>query len=171
MSLVVADTTPLRFLVEIAYEHVLQQLFRQVCIPDAVARELRHARTPAMVRQWAEELPSWVEVREIGVPVFAHELAGLDRGEWEAIELAKQIHANLPLIGYPLDSTNRQEEVLWCGRPRPAADPLVDHRQADDGIRRGPRGPPGSARGISKPTPGLAERGRQIPDDHRRVCL
>jgi predicted nucleic acid-binding protein len=37
-------------------------------------------------------------VRKIDGPDSSHELAGLDRGEWEAIELAREIHANLLLI-------------------------------------------------------------------------
>jgi predicted nucleic acid-binding protein len=98
MILVVADTTPLRYLVEIGYEHLLPRLFMKVWIPGAVVAELRQQRTPATVRQWAERLPSWIEVRIVEGSPSEHELAGLDRGEWEAIELARTIHANLLLI-------------------------------------------------------------------------
>jgi predicted nucleic acid-binding protein len=98
MILVVADTTPLRYLVEIGYEYVLPHLFTKVWIPGGVVSELRHERTPPAVRKWTEQLPSWIEVREIvGVP-SVRDLAGLDRGEWEAIQLAKEIKANLLLI-------------------------------------------------------------------------
>lgn len=41
MTPVVADTTPLRYLVEIDYESLLLQLFTKVWIPSAVAREFR----------------------------------------------------------------------------------------------------------------------------------
>jgi predicted nucleic acid-binding protein len=98
VALVVADTSPLRFLVEIGYEHVLPQLFKQIWIPGAVSRELQHERTPASVRAWTEHLPRWVHVREIGNSGFDPGSADVDRGEWEAIELAKEIHANLLLI-------------------------------------------------------------------------
>jgi predicted nucleic acid-binding protein len=98
MILVVADTGPLRYLVEIGYEYLLPRLFTRVCIPGTVAGELRRERTPAVVRQWAERLPLWIEVRKIDGGPSAHEIAGLDRGEWEAIELAKQVEANLLLI-------------------------------------------------------------------------
>jgi len=98
MALVVADTSPLRFLVEIGYEDVLRQLFEQVWIPGAVARELCHERTPERVHGWAERLPAWVHVREINASGFEAESAEIDRGEWEAIELAREIHANLLLI-------------------------------------------------------------------------
>lgn len=76
MALVVADTSPLRFVVETGYEHVLPSLYKEVWIPGAVAREL-HQQMPEPVRQWAGKI---------------------DRGEWEAIELAREIHANLLLI-------------------------------------------------------------------------
>lgn len=98
MTLVVADTTPLRYLVEIGYESLLPQLFIKIWIPGAVARELQGKGTPEMVRRWAGRLPNWIEVRELARPAFEHEASGLDRGEWEAIQLAHEIHANLLLI-------------------------------------------------------------------------
>jgi predicted nucleic acid-binding protein len=98
MVLVVADTSPLRFLVEICYEHVLPDLFQEIWIPGAVARELQHERTPESVRAWAEQLPEWVHVQEVDGSGFDAEAAEIDLGEWEAIELAKEIHANLLLI-------------------------------------------------------------------------
>jgi predicted nucleic acid-binding protein len=98
MILVVADTTPLHYLVEIGCEYLLPRLFTKVWIPGRVASELRHERTPNLVRQWAEHLPPWIEVRKIDLPLSSHELAGLDRGEWEAIELAREIQADLLLI-------------------------------------------------------------------------
>ena len=98
MILVVADTTPLHCMVEIRYESLLPRLFRRGWIPGTVAAELRHERTPKVVRQWASQLPSWIEVRRVDAPAALHELAGLDRGEWEAIELAREIRADLLLI-------------------------------------------------------------------------
>ena len=90
MNLVVADTTPLRYLVEIGYQFLLPQLFTKVWIPGAVARELQGKGTPETVGQWAERLPCWVEVLEIFNSAFEHEASGLDRGEWEAIRLAQK---------------------------------------------------------------------------------
>ena len=63
-----------------------------------VVRELRQKQTPSIVREWAEQFPPWIEVREIAGDPSGHELAGLDRGEWEAIQLAKEIRANLLLM-------------------------------------------------------------------------
>ena len=40
----------------------------------------------------------WVHVREIDGSGFAAAMAEIDRGEWEAIKLAEEIHANLLLM-------------------------------------------------------------------------
>ncbi len=58
MILVVADTAPLPYLVQIGHEYLLPRLFTKVWIPGAVAQELRQKRTPAVVREWAEQFPS-----------------------------------------------------------------------------------------------------------------
>jgi predicted nucleic acid-binding protein len=98
MTLVVADTTPLRYLVEIDYESLLPRLFGTVWVPGTVLTEMRDERTPVIVRAWVERLPSWVQVREITGAPSEHEPSGLDRGEWEAIQLARQLKADLLLI-------------------------------------------------------------------------
>ena len=99
MVLVVADTSPLRYLVEINLEHLLPKLYDTICIPGAVVAEMRHHKTPAIVREWARRLPDWIVVQDLESthPVFI-ELAGLDRGEREAIGLAKILNADLLLI-------------------------------------------------------------------------
>ena len=98
MILVVADTSPLRYLVETGYESLLPRLFTTVWIPGTVTAELRHSRSPAVVREWALQFPSWVVVRQVESLPDAHEWVGLDRGEWESIELARRIQADLLLI-------------------------------------------------------------------------
>ena len=50
--IVVADTTPLRYLVVIEREHLLPALYGRVLIPPAVAEELNNESTPAVVRAW-----------------------------------------------------------------------------------------------------------------------
>jgi len=91
MILVVADTTPLRYLVEINCQHVLPVLFARVLIPAAVLVELRRQQTPAVVRTWAGQLPSWAEVRELATPPDETLIAELDRGERAAIQLAHEL--------------------------------------------------------------------------------
>ena len=48
--IVVADTTPLRYLVVIGREQLLPALYGRVLIPPAVAEELDHESTPDVVR-------------------------------------------------------------------------------------------------------------------------
>jgi len=50
MMVVVADTTPLRNLARIEYQHILPSLFTRVPIPPAVHGELLHVQTPYIVR-------------------------------------------------------------------------------------------------------------------------
>jgi hypothetical protein len=134
MILVVADMSPLRYLVEIGYESLLPRLFAKVWIPGTVLTELRHKRTPAAVGRWAEQLPSWIEVRHVGGAPAAHELAGLDRGEWEAIELAKEIQPNLlarwAFWSKPLDPVSFLSTRRWpSSRKRTFAGPRICSRR------------------------------------------
>src|SRR4051812_9445562 len=62
--IVVADTSPLCYLVLVDQIEVLASLFGQVVIPPAVLQELGHPRTPAPVQKWAASPPSWLEVRQ-----------------------------------------------------------------------------------------------------------
>src|SRR5437879_13232274 len=50
MQAIVADTTPLNYLVLIQAADILPKLYRTVLIPPAVKAELAHANTPAIVR-------------------------------------------------------------------------------------------------------------------------
>jgi predicted nucleic acid-binding protein len=94
--IVVADTTPLRYLVVIEREHLLPALYGRVLIPPAVAEELNHKSTPDVVRAWLASRPNWLEIRQ---PMHAlpHEV-DLDQGEREAIALDEELAADLLLI-------------------------------------------------------------------------
>ena len=63
--IVVADASPLNYLIQIGCDGLLKLLFSTVLIPDAVAKELDHPAAPRSVAAWASNLPSWVEVRTI----------------------------------------------------------------------------------------------------------
>jgi len=97
MIVVVADTSPLNYLVEINYQDLLPALYERVLVPAAVVKELDHPRTPATVRSWLRQLPDWVVIREVR-PAPDPALAGLDPGEHEAIQLAQEEHADLLLM-------------------------------------------------------------------------
>ena len=95
--LVIADNTPLRYLILLGYSDILPALYGRVIIPHAVFMELQHPHTPRVVRAWMAKLPTWLEIRQttsIADPV----LAELDAGERDAILLAQELHADLLLI-------------------------------------------------------------------------
>ena len=65
MRLIVADTSPLYYLVTINEIDLLPRLFGTVLIPEAVHDELRHPSTPQTVWLWATSPPAWLEVRSV----------------------------------------------------------------------------------------------------------
>ena len=65
---VVADTMILRYLIEIEVVSILPCLFDEVIIPPAVARELQHPKTPAVVCTWMTTPPSWLHMRQPTMP-------------------------------------------------------------------------------------------------------
>jgi predicted nucleic acid-binding protein len=89
--IVVADSGPLRYLVLIGAVHVLPPLYERVLVPQAVAAELQHPKTPAVVRAWIAQPPSWLEMRPD--PPGDPALALLDPGERAAIPLALAVRA------------------------------------------------------------------------------
>ena len=97
MITAVADTSPIRYLVRIGEISLLPRLFQQVILQLAVLDELRAEDGLPIVRQWAERLPEWVQVRSPTAPL-ALSIPNLHRGEMEAIALAEQLGAPLLLI-------------------------------------------------------------------------
>jgi predicted nucleic acid-binding protein len=97
MQSIVADTTPLNYLVLIQAAEILSNLYGKILIPSAVKAELAHANTPDMVRTWISEPPSWLEIVSVKKPVDLA-LSYLDAGEQEAISLASELQASLLLM-------------------------------------------------------------------------
>ena len=94
--IVVADAGPLRYLVHIAAIDVLSPLYERVFIPQTVAQELKQNNTPAEVRAWIAQPPSWCEVRPD--PPADPTLDFLDPGERAAIPLALSVQADRLLM-------------------------------------------------------------------------
>lgn len=93
--IVVSDTSPINYLVLLGLQEILPSLFREVLIPTGVLAELRSDRTPPLVKAWADQLPAWVVVRS---PTTVSPPTGVDKGEAEALALAKEIGADTVLI-------------------------------------------------------------------------
>jgi len=105
--IVIADTSPINYLVLIGKQDILPMLFGQVIMPEAVLRELQAAATPPQVRQWVAHRPPWLEMRP-PTPPLETSLSHLDEGEREAIQLAEELKADLLLM----DEKAGREEAL-----------------------------------------------------------
>jgi len=95
--IVIADTSPLNYLVLIDEIDLLPAIFGQVLLPQAVLHELNHPNCPVKVRDWVNRLPQWLEVRTV-VSIASPSLMRLDPGEREAIQLALEMGINTVLI-------------------------------------------------------------------------
>ena len=95
--IVVADTSPICYLILIGEIKVIYSLFDSLYLPQAVYDELNDEGTPQVVKEWLQQLPQQVRViasSEIKVASLSH----LHRGEYEAILLAETIQAELIII-------------------------------------------------------------------------
>jgi predicted nucleic acid-binding protein len=95
--IVVADTSPINYLVLIEQIDVLAKMYGRIVIPPAVRDELLRPSAPATVRAWMSQSPAWMEIR---VPANASDasLAELDLGERDAILLAAELHADQLIV-------------------------------------------------------------------------
>lgn len=97
--IVVADSSPVNYLVLIDEIDVLAHLFGAVIIPGAVASELGSDDAPDIVRKWIDDAPNWVRVAEVD----ESELTALDEsqlhlGELEALAPARRLHADFLIL-------------------------------------------------------------------------
>jgi predicted nucleic acid-binding protein len=94
---IVADTTPLNYLVLIGAVEVLPRLYGRVLIPPAVKAELSDPHAPSQVRAWVLQPRSWLHVVPLRVPADSS-LMHLDAGERDALALAAEQQACLLLM-------------------------------------------------------------------------
>jgi predicted nucleic acid-binding protein len=111
--IVVADTSPLNYLVLIGHVDVLHQLYGRVVMPAGVATELADPGSPPAVRSWANSLPDWLEVRQVKVPAGSG-LDSVDAGEAEAIVLAEGLRPDVLLM---IDDRDGRREAARRGIP------------------------------------------------------
>ena len=95
--IVVADTSPVNYLVLIREIDVLPQVYGTIVIPKAVQAELQCPPAPGVVRAWIADPPEWLEIR---TPVATPDasLVDLDAGERDAIMLAMELQADQLIV-------------------------------------------------------------------------
>lgn len=93
--IIVSDTSPINYLVLIGEIELLPQLFGKVIIPQAVLNELKKTGTPAVVVDWIDSNPNWLETQNARA---VDQTITLGAGEREAISLAIELNADLVLI-------------------------------------------------------------------------
>jgi predicted nucleic acid-binding protein len=105
--IVVADISPLNYLILIYQIDVLESLYGGIVMPSAVREELLHPSAPTLVKEWAGKLPPWIEVHEPGAIIRSFP-RGLGAGEREAIAFAHLHKADLVLIDEKLGRREAQ---------------------------------------------------------------
>jgi predicted nucleic acid-binding protein len=138
--IIISDTTPLRYLIEVEQVHILESLFGQVIIPQAVFGELQREKTPQKVKEWIADHPAWLEVRKADTSIFTPRKK-IGDGEREAFALALELKADAVL----LDDRDAMAEArchnirtipTFAILEQAAAKDLIDLSQAVDKMRR-----------------------------------
>ena len=105
--IVVADTSPLNYLILIEEIDVLRKLYGRILIPPAVRNELLQPGTPSSVIEWMRNPPSWLEVQSPVATTIEFSVP-LDPGETAAIALAEELQAHQIILDEDL---GRQEAI------------------------------------------------------------
>jgi predicted nucleic acid-binding protein len=113
----VSNTTPLRYLLVIRQQDLLQKLLEKVLIPRAVFEELTDPHTPSLVRAVVSSLPAWISVQEVAQLASRPGLGMLHRGEEEAVLLAEMVHPDF------CSWTHKRDEKRLCGEACPLLGP------------------------------------------------
>lgn len=96
--IVVSDTTAITHLAKIKLLHILQALYEEILIPEAVHKELSQVN-PGQVGALQVLNASWIKVVPVKDKLLVSRLrASLDQGESEAIALAVERNANVLII-------------------------------------------------------------------------
>jgi predicted nucleic acid-binding protein len=138
--IVVSDTTPLRYLVEIGEVRILEALFGKIIIPQKVSEELQGQKTPQLVQSWIQSAPAWLEIRQADLSLFTPQ-KHIQEGERQAIALAIELQANALLCddGNAIKEANRHNIPtirLFNLLERAAENGLLDLPEAIDKMSR-----------------------------------
>ena len=77
--ILVADTSPLNYQVQIDHFDIVERLYGHVIIPEAVYRELRDLQSHHKVRTLLLGKPEWLEVRLLAGPLDPTQFNWLSR--------------------------------------------------------------------------------------------
>ncbi len=110
--IVVADTSPLNYLVLLGHIEILAKIYAEVLIPQTVLDELQDSEAPAEVRAWASTPPVWLQISTL---IFRRDplMDRLDCGEQDAILLAELLKAERLII----DDLEGRREAAKRGLP------------------------------------------------------
>jgi predicted nucleic acid-binding protein len=110
--IVVADTSPLNYLVLLGHVDILAKIYAEVLVPQTVLDELQDSDAPAEVRAWVSAPPVWLQISTL---IFRLDplLSRLDRGEQDAILLAESLKAERLII----DDLEGRREAANRGLP------------------------------------------------------
>jgi predicted nucleic acid-binding protein len=95
--IIIADTSPINYLILIGAINILKELFGCVIILPAVFDELQHEKTPREVKAWMTIRPEWLAVRQASRSHLSPQKRLGDR-EREAITLAIELKADAVLM-------------------------------------------------------------------------
>jgi predicted nucleic acid-binding protein len=95
--IIVSDTTPLRYLIEVEKAYIIESLFSRVIIPQAVFNDLQQPKTPQTVKEWIVNHPAWLEVRQADLSLYTPQKR-IGAGEREAFALALELQADAVLL-------------------------------------------------------------------------
>ena len=109
--IVVADTSPINYLVLIGHVEVLPVFYSRIVVPPSVWQELHDASAPDSVRTWLSAPPVWLERRMVNGALDSS-LNFLDLGEREAIALAEEISADRLIVDETLAREAAQRRKL-----------------------------------------------------------
>lgn len=104
--IVISDSTPLRYLIEIGESRILKEIFGRVIIPTGVLEELEQKNTPQQIKEWIGSPPDWLETRPADMSLFTPQKQ-IGKGEHQAIALALELKADAILI----DDRGAREEA------------------------------------------------------------
>lgn len=97
--IVIADTSPINYLILIEKIDVLPKLYGRILVPPSVCDELRSAMAPPGGQRWVAHPPIWLEVQAPSQsPDAALLQARLGAGERDAIILAQELGADELII-------------------------------------------------------------------------